>query len=290
MRLFKKSTPAWPPAWTYDAGAYIWRFVFSGSGHILGEARDPEEKTTSFFCLREHDGAVLWEGMRSDENWWVGFEAIAGPRFFLHGFRKPDMPQHLGIRAHDLASGEALWRNDELAFVLARGDDVFGAREGFSGMEFFRLSAADGSVTEEMGQDLETINTLRGLLNEEEDFRGYRYPEPFSREHPAFEAAAAPVQSLVDPAQVIGSLDVLVEAPLLLAAWHEVKENSGARPVLRQRFAALSLPRGNSLHETVLLAETAAPGMDSFFLKDTQLLYIQNRHVLTAHDLNGVSR
>ena len=27
MRLFKKNAPAWPPAWTYDAGAYIWRFV-----------------------------------------------------------------------------------------------------------------------------------------------------------------------------------------------------------------------------------------------------------------------
>ena len=289
MRLFKKNAPAWPPAWTYDAGAYIWRFVFSGSGHILGEARDPVRKTTTFFCLGERDGAVLWEGMRSDEDWWVGFEAIENTRFYLHGFRKPDMPQHLGIRAHDLATGEALWRNDELAFVLARGDDVIGARERFSGMEFVRLSAEDGSVTEEMGQDLETVNALRGILNEEEDFRGYRYPEPFSQEHPAFDSAAAHVQSLVDPAQVIGNLDVLVEGSLLLAAWHEAKEHGEQRPVLRQRFAALSFPRAATLYETVLLEEADAPGMDSFFLKDTQLLYIQNRQVLTAHDLNGVT-
>jgi hypothetical protein len=28
--------------------------------------------------------------------------------------------------------------------------------------------------------------------------------------------------------------------------------------------------------------------MDSFFLKDGQLLYIRNRCILTAHHLNGV--
>lgn len=290
MRLFKKSSHAWPPAWTYDAGAYIWRFVFSGAGHILGEARDPVRKTTSFFCLREHDGAVLWEGLRSDEDWWVGFEAVEGDRFFIHGFRKPDMPQHLGIRAHDLATGSPLWRNDDLAFVLARGEDVYGAREGFGGMEFFRLAADDGRITAELGQDIESINTLRALLNAEEDFHGYRYPEPFSQEHPARDDAAAPVQTLVDPARVIGSLDVLFEPPLLLAAWHEAKGGSADRPLLRQRFAALALPQEKTLFETVLLEEADAPGMDSFFLKDTQLLYIQNRQVLTAHDLNGVSQ
>ncbi|MDT8323840.1 MAG: DUF4905 domain-containing protein [Bacteroidota bacterium] len=290
MRLFKKSSPAWPPSWTYDAGAYIWRFVFSGAGHILGETRDPERKTTSFFCLAENDGTVLWEGLQSDEEWWVGFEAVESGRFYLHGFRKPDMPQHLGIRAHDLATGKALWRNDDLAFVLARDQDVYGAREGFSGMEFFRLSAADGSVAEELGQDITKINVLRGLLNEEEDYSGYRYPEPFSQEHPAFAAAAAPLQTLLDPARVIGNLDVLVEKSLLLAAWHEAKENSGATPALRQHLAALALPRGKALYETVLLEEADAPGMDSFFLKDAQLLYIKNRRVLTAHDLNGVSQ
>ncbi len=289
MRLFKKSSHAWPPAWTYDAGAYIWRFVFSGDGRILGEARDPEQKQTSFFCLRESDGSVLWEGLRSDEPWWVGFEAVEAGRFYLHGFRKPDMPQHLGIRAHDLATGTPLWRNDELTFVLARGEHVYASREGFSGLAFFRLSAEDGQISEELGQDIEQINVLRQLLNEEEDFTGYRYPDAFGEGHPAYASAAEPLHSVVDAAHVVGNLDVLVENALLFAAWHEVKGARDGRPLLRQQFRTMALPAGRTLYAGVILDEADAPGMDSFFLKDDQLLYIQNRQILTAHDLTGVT-
>ncbi|MCB2205705.1 DUF4905 domain-containing protein [bacterium] len=294
MRLFSTSRQRWKPAWTYDAGAHVWRFVFTGDGRLLGEARDTDARTTTFFCLREADGSVVFEKLRSDEEWWVGFEAVEGSRFYLHGFRKPDMPQHLGIRAHDLDTGALLWRNDDLAFVLARGDAVYATREGFGGLEFFRLSPEDGSVIEDMGQDTESINVLRALLNEEEDFRGYRYPEPMTAAHPGSEDARKTLQKLVDPSRVIGTLDALVEDNLLLAAWHEAKAPSkgaadnGSDAALRQQFRAVSLDGKQTLFEDIILDHADAPGMDSFFLKDSQLMYIKNRRILTAHDLNGV--
>ena len=318
MKLFRRTSQPWPPAWAHDAGAVIWRFLFDGEGRIIGEARDPERKQARFFCLRERDGAVIWDDLRLGEPWWVGIEGVDAGRLYLHGYRKPDMPQHLGITAVDIPSGEQLWHNDEYAFVLALNGEVYAARETFGGMQFYRLSAGDGSVAEEFGQDMNRINTLRREINEEDIFRGYRYPEPLGDNHPHGEAVTAALHDMVDTSAVRGDLDVLFEPPLLMAAWHEpvperkrpggrtsaVPAETGATggtgtasraamnahspPVLQQRFEARDLASGRTLYSDVILEEAEAPGMDSFFVKDDQLMYIKNRSILTAHDLNGV--
>lgn len=305
MKLFRRTSQHWPPAWTHDAGAVIWRFLFDGEGRIIGEARDPERRQAWFFCLRERDGTVIWNDLRLGEPWWVGIEGVDAGRLYLHGYRKPDMPQHLGITAVNIPSGKQLWHNDAYAFVLALHGEVYAARETFGGMQFYRLSAEDGSVAEELGQDMDRINALRREINEENMFRGYRYPQPFGDEHPQQEEIGAAVRDMVDADSVRGDVDVLFEAPLLMAAWHEPAQNkrrgasrkvgvagSGAiaqsASALEQRFEARNLESGRTLYSDVILEEAEAPGMDSFFVKDDQLLYIKNRSILTAHDLNGV--
>jgi len=312
MKLFRRTSQPWPPAWTHDAGAVIWRFLFDGEGRIIGEVRDPERKQAWFFCLREHDGAVIWNDLRLGEPWWVGIEGVDEGRLYLHGYRKPDMPQHLGITAVDIPSGEQLWHNDDYAFVLSLNGEVYAARETFGGMQFYRLSAEDGSIAEELGQDMDRINALRREINEEDVFRGYRYPEPLGDEQPHEEDVNAALRDMVDTDAVRGDVDVLFEPPLLMAAWHEpvpgrkrpdrrtpaaaaelgTAGEAGMKaqspPVLQQRFEARDIASGRTLYSDVILEEAEAPGMDSFFVKDDQLMYIKNRSILTAHDLNGV--
>ncbi len=309
MKLFRRTSQPWPPAWTHDAGAVIWRFLFDGEGRIIGEARDPERKQAWFFCLRERDGAVIWNDLLLGEPWWVGIEGVDAGRLYLHGYRKPDMPQHLGITAVDIPSGRQLWHNDEYAFVLALHGEVYATRETFGGMQFYRLSAKDGSVAEELGQDMDRINALRREINEEDIFRGYRYPEPLGEDHPRGEDVSAALRDMVDAGAVRGDVDVLFEPPLLMAAWHEPVQKSkrgktqnggsetaadgmgmGAQspPVLQQRFEARDLTSDRTLYSDIILEAAEAPGMDSFFVKDDQLMYIKNRSILTAHDMNGV--
>lgn len=288
MKFFRSSSPAWPPAWTYNAGVYIWRILFSNAGEILGEARDPVKKETSFFCLEEASGDVLWHGLRHPEAWWTGIEAIESGRFFLHGFRKPDMPQHLGIRAYDLRTGVPLWENADLTFLFAVGDSAYASREKFSGLEFYRISAEDGTIAEELGQNSAHINTLRQQQNEDDYFRGYRYPEPLGDGHPHADVARAALGGIVDQANIAGNLDVLYEEPLLIAAWHSADERgkTGSR-TLKQELLALNTDSGKTLFRESILTGAEAPGMDSFFIKDHQLIYIHERCALHAHDLNG---
>jgi len=287
MKLFRRTSRSWPPAWSFDAGAIIWRFLFDGDGRIVGEARDPERKHAWYFCLDEHSGTPFWNDLRMDEPWWVGIEGIASGRLYLHGYRKPDMPQHLGITAIDIPSGRQLWHNGTLTFLLAVDADVYAMRETFGGMRFFRLSPTDGAVVEELGEDMERISALRQRVNEENLFRGYRYPQPYRDDHPHYPAISGTVHDIVRPQQVTGDLDVLFEAPLLCVSWHETADSAGEAG-LRQCFEARDMNSGRTVLRETILDAAAAPGMDSFFLKDDQLMYIKNRSILTAHDLNGV--
>lgn len=287
MKLFRRApSPSWQPAWRLDAGATLWRLKFSGTGRILGEARDLEAKTASFFCCDERDGRMLWSGLRLEEPWWIGIEDIDAGRFYLHGFRKPDMPQHLGIFAHDLESGAPLWRNEELAFLFALDGGVYAAQQRFDGPYVLRLAGEDGSVTEELGQQNERVNSMRALINEQDSFAGYRYPEAFGEQHPDFEELRDRVHALAVPARVQGNLDVYREGGLLLLSWHE--EAAGPARGLRQEFAAVDFTSGATLFRDTIVDGAQAPGVDSFFLKDNQLFYIKNYRTLTAHDLSRI--
>ena len=134
MQLFGKSPFRWPPAWTHRVDGVLWQLKLSPAGRILAEVRHPERKTARYTCLDERSGAVLWQDLAFDEPWWIGVEDVLADRAYFHRYRKPDMPQHAGIIAVDLATGVTLWENREYTFVLARDNEVVATRQGFDAL------------------------------------------------------------------------------------------------------------------------------------------------------------
>lgn len=284
MKFFRRSpSQSWPPVWRIDTGATLWRVLFSEDGHVLGEARDLAAKTAWFFCARETDGTIVWNDLRTDEPWWVGIEEVSDGRFYLHGFRKPDMPQHRGIQAHDLATGRLLWRNEELAFLFAFDGDVYAAEERFNGRHVLRLSKEDGSVAEELGVQDDRVAVMRGMLNERA-FAGYRYPQPFDETHPRYAEVRELVLAEVRPERVAGTLDVWSEGGLLVMAWHE--EHAEKKGSYRQELRAVDVRDGRTMFRDTIVDAAQGPGLDSFFVKDQRLYYVKNSRILTAHDLS----
>ena len=72
------------PAWNYVVAGVIWRVSPDGSGHLIGEERDPERRAVVFFCLNASDGTVLWEHLRMDDEWWVGNEVVGDVNVLIH--------------------------------------------------------------------------------------------------------------------------------------------------------------------------------------------------------------
>lgn len=289
MALFgKKPRFLWPPAWTYTGDGLLWLLRFSPAGRIVGEVRHPAEKTVRYFCLDERSGAPLWENRGFDEPWWIGVEDVTADRLFLHRFRKPDMPQHLGILALDIETGALLWENPDFTFLFVRNDTIYAARQGFEAMKYYALDAVDGSVQRELGTDTAQINALRTEINAIDWFAGYAYPESLPNSHPAHGEADRLLRAQVRQEALRGPVDVLLTPELLAASWHEtLAAAGGGSATLSQRFAAWRRRDGALAFETELGRGMSAPGPDSFFTKDGQLFYIRDGITLTAHTLPG---
>ena len=86
---------------------------------IVGEEREIESRTVSFFCVELSGGRSLWKEKEYGEQWWTGIETVYRDTLLLHGYASPDMPEHRGITAVDIATGELLWRNDEVTCAAA---------------------------------------------------------------------------------------------------------------------------------------------------------------------------
>jgi len=286
VTLFSVSKPyRLSPTWTFDCEGILWRLLPDNDGRILGEARDAETWRAWYFCLRENDGHVLWNKLALHQDWWVGIEDVEAGIAYFHGYQKPDMPRHVGIMAHDAESGEFLWRNDEMTYLFASGVHVYATILSFEGPKFSKLSAKDGSIVEDPTLDSTRIKALRASLNAENRFQGYVYPEALTQRDALQHRYATLLNTALDGCEVVGSLDVLEYDDLLLISWHK---KAGSVETLQQHFAIARISSGHLLFHDVILDRTASPGVDSFFIKHSLLLYIRNRGILTAHDLSGV--
>jgi hypothetical protein len=277
---FAQRVSIWRPDWTWSRGVAVWRMRLSGGGHILLELRDHDARRAWFACLDERSGATLWEDLQLSEPWWVGVEDMEAGRMYLHGFRKPDMPQHVGIWAYDLDSGESLWKNEDLAFFLARGDTVYAMREQFEGLHFFSLDARDGSVTGQLGTDSSALSALREEMNTEDRYREYEYPESASAGSLPAELQAA--CAALSRTAVDGGFDLLLSGRVLLAAWHEQSGDD-----LEQFVGAVQPHDGAVLLRQRINSGLPAVNMDSFFVKSGTMFFIRDGHELNAFHLEG---
>ncbi len=269
--------------WTYAADGIFWRMKISEYGKILCEIRNPETKTAWFDCLDEKTGATVWNGLRFEEPWWIGIEEITSKFVYFHGYRKPDMPQHLGIIAVDIETGKLCWTNADLSFAFADEHAVYGFRQGFESRMFLKLDPVTGAPDSEPGVDPAEMNTMRAAQNEEYFYRNYQYPVHFDEQHPEFESCKSCVMKRVDISMLRGTLDFLKLGGAALISWHETaKDHSESAPRLNQLFLAVEIASNSVIYEDTINGGVSAPSVDSFFVKDGTVYYIQDMHVLTA--------
>jgi hypothetical protein len=283
-----KQRNTWNPAWRHSVDGFLWLFRLSPGGRIVGEVRHRERRETSYFCLDETSGRALWEGLRFDEPWWIGLEETDEERAYFHRYRKPDMPQHLGVTAVDLETGQTVWENKEVAFLFHDHGLVYAVRQSFEAMRFLALDACDGSIRRDYGTDAQAVRTLRDAVGDGDRFRGCLYPEPFGEEHPDYGAFRELLHTWCPPGSVRGNLDVLRHETLLLASWHRSEAADGSQETLSQEFLAYDTDRHAIVFSDTINTGVTHPSIDSFFVKDLQVLYVKDQHTLTAHSLTAL--
>lgn len=270
------------PEWTYTADGMLWRLFCARGGRLVGECRDQERKTATFFCLDERTGLPLWKDLQLEEGWWVGIEAVFGETLILHSYAKPDMPQHRGIRAFDVATGTPTWSNDESTFWFGVNDRLYGYRDLFEKRVAYEFDLTSGSVLRTFEESLQELNVLRAEASENQDHAGVVLPEPLDRE-----TLSADVQSLLDKAlrgaAPAGNVDVVQSKDIVafsyyLAAHHERNE----RPTFENHLCVFRIPGKVRLFSGVINENLAFPVPDTFFIRGSRLLFLKNQQSLVS--------
>jgi hypothetical protein len=264
------------PRWVFTAGGVLWRILFSDTGIIVGEDRDEEVQTLSFFFLDESSGKILRKGEKYGGGWWSGIEAIDGTTVYIHGYASPDMPIHKGIIAVDIFSGNILWENPDLRLLWARDGRVVACREYFERSVFYRLDPVRGTVLEE-ANDRKTFGDLSGPGFDEHRFR---FPETLRFGE---DGRSKIIREHVRPEKLVGSVEYIEHDDLILFNYYEHnKRSSQSRVVLGNQFKIVSKANEKLIFSEVLDTDAAYPVPDAFFFHDGMLLYIKNRSILTA--------
>ncbi len=272
------------PTWTYRVDGTIWRVIPAESRKIVGEVRYVAEKATSFFCLNQMTGEVFWEGLKPGEQWWIGIETIHKDVLLLHGFSTPDLPQHKGILAVDLMTGQTLWNNSNLTFVAARENSVFASQESIEGRTFSDLDYRTG----EMLRSLKERANIPGLMEA---------PSAFTAENeielpaPLANSSDHSMNKYYNADDLVGEVEGVEHRNLLIFNFHEkLAGSSEQRAHLKNTLKVLDKTSGNIIHTTVLNSDTSTVIPESFFIQHDSLFYVRERRELAAlhlRDLHG---
>ncbi|MGB2868030.1 MAG: DUF4905 domain-containing protein [Bacteroidota bacterium] len=270
------------PAWVYISGGIIWRLLFSESGALVGESRDDKRKRAEFFCLDSQNGLVRWSHLSLDESWWIGIEALHGEVLLLHGFLKPDMPEHRKIVAVDLASGQVLWKNDDVTFWFAHGGKAYSYKTLFERRVGYAFDVKSGELVEEFPDGLDKLDALREVLFGKGEEANMFFPNIHDPQNP--DAVISNIlQEQLKSHRIAGSVEYISLRGKLLFNFYEDQKKTVSDPVtLTNTFCIIDVSSGKTVFTEVLNHDVKAPVPDSFFVREDSVYFVKDHNTLTA--------
>lgn len=263
------------PLWVHTVEGVLWRVVPTGRGVLVCETRDVEKKMTHFAGVNQTNGRLVWQNSSLGEQWWLGVEAVCGDVLLLHKFAKPDMPEHRGMLAVDVGSGQLLWQNDELKFQAA-GDDFFVASQrSLTGEQFFQFDHRTARVLREVASRATEWGNISGRMEKQ------LFPLPLSRLEPENSAIAARIRSHCDAKNVVGAVEYIEHERALAFSFHERRSSSSDEyAALDHRLIILS--NDDMIFSDIIKRNSPVFVPDSFFVENDLLFFVRERTKLTA--------
>lgn len=229
-------------AWTFSPGLPIWRLHPPVNNRIIGEVRNVNAKTATFFALDATTGSCLWRDRELHDAWWVAIERVAGDTLVLHGFSSPDLPVIRGVTVVDIPRCEVIWTNNEWA-----GDESALADAG-----------VDPSAA---GADKEsTFPIMRDPLAQEID---------------------RPILAFWPASDLPGPLETAECDRYTIVAGH-VRTGSRDPSQLKHMLKVHESDSGKVVYADTLAAAAQGIAPEAFFLHGNMLYYIRERTTLCA--------
>jgi hypothetical protein len=269
------------PAFTYKVDGVIWRLLPTRSSELVGEERDLEWKKTSFFCLDQHTGRVLWQKVTVDESWWIGMETVHRDAFVLHSFATPELPIKKGIVVLDLATGKHLWTTRELTFVAAADESIFGLREAAQGNALVEMQYRSGALVQEWREEAGEKKAQEFRRQESSD-ETLTFPHPVSDLERSFPEIARFLQQKGTERSETVELLEHGASTLVFAVNERRPENAEGPGRMSTVLHVMEKTSGQLLLEERLNTNISTTNPDSSFIQNAMLYYVKELKELVA--------
>lgn len=264
------------------AGGELWHVYPTRLGVLVGEERRIEEKKALFFCLDGETGREVWRQAPTIDSWWVGIEAVYKDTLFVHGFATPELPQHRGVVAVDLLTGNVLWEDPQLEFIAIADDAFIGSRSSSTGRAVVELDRRSGALLREL--QLQEVEAKRPSFFPGIEAEGeIEIPMPLEvlvADDPDIGAAA---EGHYDRDRVVGSVEAVEHSGYLIFDYHE---RSGGEAASGPSYANV-IKVVDKIGGTLVYSDTTGAGLrgvapELFFVQHDMLYYIKERRTLIA--------
>jgi outer membrane protein assembly factor BamB len=270
------------PEWRYKGSGLLWRILPSGRGKIVGECRNTDSKTASFFCLDAENGRPSWEDLRLDEPWWIGVETVQHDVVLFHAFAQPDMPAHKGVFAYDLATGRELWRNDSLTFWFADGACVYAHKDLFEKRVAYELDLKAGTVLRSFEESLEELHQRRHTALEQQGSDLILAPEFYEPASGGGDVSAL-LARVAKNNQPVAAPEFIRHRDMVALSYYTAARPSGLqKPTFENTLAVARLPGVKVVYHEVIGKGLVSALPASFFLLGSRLLYLRDQKELVA--------
>ena len=271
------------PAWRFATQGTLWQLHVGSPLFLLGEARNQEKKSVSFFSIDRISGTLHWEGLNPVGNWWVGVEGVFGEFVLFHGFATPDLPIHKGIFAVHGTTGSILWSEPGCRFLWC-ADGLIGACNpmGDSRDEIlFDLKTGKGPIARPVERSLPSPHRERD--------EPAVYPRSLDDISESDPAAAEMVRSAIPSGAEADSVVGLLAGGSAIVEYAERRTGSPATtPAFQVVIAEIDRQAGRRRHTATVLSETAVARSEPFFVQGGMLFYVADRTTLVALPLRNL--
>jgi hypothetical protein len=277
------------PVFTFSQKGNIWRMYFNHNGITVGETRDLNSKEAYLYSFNFKTKEIFFKNYQIEEKWWFSIEFVSDNFIYLNRFANPEVPEPIGIYAHDIKTGKEIWNNKDLIFYFSDNDFVFGLKQLFESKILYKLDANTGNVIEEYRTD-EDIRKVIAQKNENDlkMYEGCLYPEVYNLadNDMVFETEI----NIPDKNKIEGHLEFIRFNNYLVYNYH-IKQGIDLKNIERQILSNILQIKDASgkiiLNET-LNKVTSSYVPDSFFIKDGHLFYVKEKKELTAINLDNL--
>jgi hypothetical protein len=273
FRLIRRQTLR--PAWEFTTKGIIWRLQPASGGLIIGEERDLDSKSASFFCIELSVGTPLWKEKSFGQQWWTGIAGVYRDTLLLHGYATPDMPGQKGITGIDCATGKILWEAPELSCVATTGGTIRASRTTPLGRVLCELDRRTGNVIRELGEEAE-YGSAGGT---DEVLSDTFFPQPLSGE-----GGAPDLHELAGRAGIAAGTDDTVEyvdlGPNVIFGFYE--RETGDPPLFHSVLGSVNRAERTVQFRLTVNEGVSFPSPDTFLVAGGVVLFVRGRRTLTA--------